>query len=58
METRRTTLLALTAVILTLGALWFSHRPVNPEELAHNLGLSLRGANFLISKLQREGKLS
>ena len=34
------------------------HRPVNPGELAHNLGLSLRGATFLISKLQREGKLS
>jgi len=33
------------------------HRPVNPEELADNLGLSLRGATFLISKLQREGKL-
>ena len=34
------------------------HRPVNPETLSHNLGLSLRGATFLISKLQREGKLS
>ena len=33
-------------------------RPVNPETLAHNFGLSLRGATFLISKLQREGKLS
>jgi hypothetical protein len=33
-------------------------RPVNPEALAHNLGLSLRGATFLISKLRREGKLS
>ena len=33
-------------------------RMVNPETLAHNLGLSLRGATFLISKLQREGKLS
>ena len=33
------------------------HRPVNPGELAHNLGLSQRGATFLISKLQREGKL-
>jgi hypothetical protein len=31
---------------------------LNPGELAHNLGLSLRGATFLISKLQREGKLS
>ena len=33
-------------------------RPVNPETLAHNLGLPLRGATLLISKLQREGKLS
>ena len=32
--------------------------PINPETLAHNLGLSLRGATFLISKLQREGKLA
>ena len=39
-------------------ALFTQHRPVNPEALAHNLGLSLRGATFLISKLQREGKLS
>jgi hypothetical protein len=31
---------------------------LNPEALAHNLGLSLRGATFLISKLRREGKLS
>ena len=34
------------------------HRPANPEALAQNLGLSQRGATFLISKLQREGKLS
>ena len=34
------------------------HQPVNPETLAHNLGLSRRGATFLISKLHREGKLS
>jgi len=33
------------------------HRPVNPGELAHNLGVSRRGATFLISKLQRSGKL-
>jgi hypothetical protein len=33
------------------------HRPVNPGELAHNLGLSLRGATFLISKLRRDAKL-
>jgi len=33
------------------------HRPLNAEALAQNLGLSLRGATFLISKLQREGKV-
>ena len=32
MENRRTTFLALTAVILTLGALWYIHRPVIPQE--------------------------
>jgi len=32
MENRRTTLLALAAVILTLGALWSNHRPVMPQE--------------------------
>lgn len=39
-------------------AFFTPHRPVNSEALAHNFGLSLRGATFLISKLQREGKLS
>jgi len=39
-------------------AFFTPHRPVNPETLAHNLGVSLRGATFLISKLQREGKLA
>ncbi len=29
-----------------------------PQDLAAQLGLSQRGATFLISKLQREGKLS
>lgn len=28
------------------------------EELARRIGLSLRGATFLLSKLKREGKLS
>ena len=32
MENRRTTLLALTAVILPLGALWYIHRPVMLQE--------------------------
>jgi rhodanese-related sulfurtransferase len=32
MENRRTTLLALIAVVLTLGALWYIHRPVMPQE--------------------------
>jgi len=34
------------------------HGPVSPENLAHQLGLSERGANFLMSKLLREGKIS
>ncbi|MFH0785947.1 MAG: hypothetical protein V2B20_28905 [Pseudomonadota bacterium] len=33
------------------------HGPLNPPELAHKLGLSLRGATFLLSKLNREKKL-
>jgi hypothetical protein len=32
MENRRTTFLALAAVILTLGALWYIHRPVIVQE--------------------------
>jgi hypothetical protein len=32
--------------------------PLRPEDLAHQLGLSERGANFLMSKLSREGKIS
>jgi len=39
-------------------SLFTQPRPVTPEALAQNLGVSLRGATFLISKLQREGKLS
>jgi predicted transcriptional regulator len=31
---------------------------LNPADLADKLGLSQRGATFLLSKLQREGKLS
>ena len=34
------------------------HGPLKPEDLAHKLGLSERGANFLMSKLLREGKIS
>ncbi len=32
--------------------------PLSPADLAHQLGLSERGATFLISKLSREGKIS
>jgi len=32
--------------------------PLGAEELAKRIGLSLRGATFLLSKLKREGKLS
>jgi hypothetical protein len=31
---------------------------LSPGDLAHQLGLSERGANFLMSKLSREGKIS
>jgi len=30
---------------------------LSPEDLAYKLGLSERGANFLLSKLSREGKI-
>lgn len=33
------------------------HGPFNAEELAKKIGLSLRGASFLLSKLKREGKI-
>ncbi len=33
------------------------HGPLSPEELAKRIGLSLRGATFLLSKLNREQKL-
>jgi len=32
------------------------HGPLNPGDLAEKTGLSLRGATFLLSKLNREGK--
>jgi hypothetical protein len=38
-------------------ALAREHGPFNAEELAKKIGLSLRGATFLLSKLEREGKL-
>jgi hypothetical protein len=33
------------------------HGPLDPAELAEKLGLSRRGATFLLSKLEREYKL-
>ncbi len=38
-------------------ALAKGHGPLSSEELAGKLGLSLRGATFLTSKLKREHKL-
>ena len=32
------------------------HGPLNPPELADKLGLSVRGARFLLSKFEREQK--
>jgi hypothetical protein len=40
--------------IISLGNM---HGPLGPAELADKLGLSLRGATFLLSKLKREKKL-
>ena len=34
-----------------------TYGPLNEEELAKRIGLSLRGSTFLLSKLRREGKL-
>jgi hypothetical protein len=44
----------LEAEVISLAQ---NHGPFNPEELATRLGLSQRGGTFLMSKLQREGKL-
>ena len=51
MENRRTTFLALAAVILTLGALWYIHRPVIPPEttLAEVEAEAARGGYRLIT---------
>jgi Rhodanese-like domain len=51
MENRRTTLLALAAVFLTLGALWYSQRPVAPPEatLAEVQAEAARGGYRLIT---------
>jgi hypothetical protein len=51
MENRRTTFLALAAVILTLGALWYIHRPVIPPEatLAEVEAEAARGGYRLIN---------
>lgn len=34
-----------------------NYGPLSAEELATRIGLSLRGATFILSKLNREGKL-
>ena len=51
MENRRTTFLALAAVVLTLGALWYIHRPVIPQEttLAEVEAEAARGGYRLIT---------
>lgn len=51
MENRRTTLLALAAVILTLGALWYIHRPVVVPEttLAEVEAEAARGGYRLVT---------
>ena len=51
MGNRRTTLLALAAVILTLGALWYIQRPVIPQEttLAEVQAEAVRGGYRLMT---------
>ena len=51
MQNRRTTFLALAAVILTLGALWYIHRPVVLQEttLAEVEAEAARGGYRLIT---------
>jgi len=51
MENRRTTLLALAAVLLTLGSLWYIQRPVIPREatLADVQAEAVRGGYRLIT---------
>jgi 3-mercaptopyruvate sulfurtransferase SseA len=51
MENRRTTFLALIAVLLTLGALWYIHRPVILQEttLAAVEAEAVRGGYRLMS---------
>jgi hypothetical protein len=51
MENRRTTFLALAAVILTLGALWYIQRPVVLQEttLAEVQAEAVRGGYRLIT---------
>ena len=51
MENRRTALLAITAVILTLGTLWYIHRPVIVPEttLAEVEAEAARGGYRLIA---------
>ena len=43
---------------LEVVSLFKKQGKLNPEDLAQKLGLSQRGATFLLLKLQREGKLS
>jgi predicted transcriptional regulator len=43
---------------LEVISLFKKQGPLNPGRLAQKLGLSQRGATFLLSKLRREGKLS
>jgi hypothetical protein len=39
-------------------SLFRKHGSLDPGKMAQKLGLSQRGATFLISKLKREGKLA
>ncbi len=40
-----------------ISSLNSKHGPLNAAELAKKIGVSVRGATFLLSKLERQGKL-
>lgn len=40
-----------------ISSLNSKHGPLSAAELAKKIGLSLRGATFLLSKLERQGKM-
>ena len=58
MENRRTTLLALVAMALTLGVLWYANRPIIPQEATQEdvLAEARTGGYHLISTDELAGR--